>query len=456
MRTSRGARMFLPIGRLKDHVTPEAAAPSWPRWGNGWPQTIRRPIVDRSFELASFRDQVLGRTRQGIPMLAVAVAAVLLICCVESRQSPPRAGHGATARAGRACRAGRGPWTSGSGVDGGERCSWRCSAARSGCCWPRARFRDSRAGPGAMCRSFARRRGRRGAARSRSALSLADGARVWVLAGAAAVASRRDANRVLRPGARDRRAADSRVATGAAGGADRRSCWCCSASAGLLLESFRRLIGQDLGYRPQLSHRDRSQHQGIRQRNEAVARMYRALHARLAALPGVQAVGTISSAPLTGKWTFEEKARRRSARAGRGSAVTRGHVCRLRLFSRDGHSPARGTPLPRRRIEGRRLRPDRDHQRDGGGAAVSRSLGGWAALHLGNSDRVLEVVGVVKDTRDVRLEEKPQPRFYLHYTFGGAQVVVRSACAPAALMSSLREAVQAHRSPDRHPRARHR
>ena len=36
--------------------------------------------------------------------------------------------------------------------------------------------------------------------------------------------------------------------------------------------------------------------------------MYRALHARLAALPGVNAVGTISSAPLTGKWTFDEKA----------------------------------------------------------------------------------------------------------------------------------------------------
>jgi ABC-type antimicrobial peptide transport system permease subunit len=31
----------------------------------------------------SFRDQILGRTRQGIPLLALAVAAVLLICCVN-------------------------------------------------------------------------------------------------------------------------------------------------------------------------------------------------------------------------------------------------------------------------------------------------------------------------------------------------------------------------------------
>jgi len=32
-----------------------------------------------SFDLLSFRDQVLGRTRQGMPLLAVAAAAVLLI-----------------------------------------------------------------------------------------------------------------------------------------------------------------------------------------------------------------------------------------------------------------------------------------------------------------------------------------------------------------------------------------
>ena len=49
---------------------------------------------------------------------------------------------------------------------------------------------------------------------------------------------------------------------------------------------------------------------------------------------------------------------------------------------------------------------------------------------------MLEVVGVVKDTRDVRLEEKPQPRFYLHYAFGGAQVVIRSSVPSAALRSN--------------------
>jgi hypothetical protein len=59
-----------------------------------------------------------------------------------------------------------------------------------------------------------------------------------------------------------------------------------------------------------------------------------------------------------------------------------------------------------------------------------------------NKDRVLEVVGVVKDTRDVRLEEKPQPRLYWQYAFNGAQVVVRSAIPSRTLIPLLRDSVQ--------------
>jgi hypothetical protein len=78
------------------------------------------------------------------------------------------------------------------------------------------------------------------------------------------------------------------------------------ASAGLLLESFRRLTGQDLGYQPRpVITMDLGQ-SGF-DTNGDVCRMYRALRERLAALPGVEAVGTISSAPLTGKWTFNER-----------------------------------------------------------------------------------------------------------------------------------------------------
>src|SRR5207244_1476595 len=78
------------------------------------------------------------------------------------------------------------------------------------------------------------------------------------------------------------------------------------ASAGLLLESFRRLTGQDLGYKPHSAITIDLNTWGV-PTNEEVCRLYRALHARLSALSGVQSVGTISSTPLTGKWTFDER-----------------------------------------------------------------------------------------------------------------------------------------------------
>jgi ABC-type antimicrobial peptide transport system permease subunit len=64
-------------------------------------------------------------------------------------------------------------------------------------------------------------------------------------------------------------------------------------------------------------------------------------------------------------------------------------------------------------------------------------------LNIGASaQRIYEVVGVVKDTRDVRLEEKPQPRLYWHYASGGAQVVVQSSAPAEVLMPMLREVVK--------------
>ena len=78
------------------------------------------------------------------------------------------------------------------------------------------------------------------------------------------------------------------------------------ASAGLLLESFRRLMGQDLGYKPHSAITIDLNTWGV-PTNEEVCRLYRELHSRLSALPGVQSVGTISSTPLTGKWTFDER-----------------------------------------------------------------------------------------------------------------------------------------------------
>jgi predicted permease len=218
------------------------------------------------------------------------------------------------------------------------------------------------------------------------------------------------------------------------------------ASAGLLLESFRRLIVQDLGYAPQSVVAIDLSTNGFPD-NAAVARWYRDLHARLKALPGVQAVGTISSAPLTGKWTFEEKMQvvgRPVPEADRPSVGG--------TFVAFDYFEAMGIPV----VEGRVFRAAdlRDDQvgrhvilNEAAARSVfaSRSAIGEHVTLGAQTHRVLEVIGVVKDTRDVRLDEKPQPRFYLHYPFGGAQVVVRSAVPARTMVPVLRAAVQGDR-----------
>ncbi len=81
--TSRAARMFLGIGRLKPGVSEATArtelAGLSQRLAADFPESNRH----WSFEVLSFRDQVFGRTRQGLPLLIGAVAVVLLICCVN-------------------------------------------------------------------------------------------------------------------------------------------------------------------------------------------------------------------------------------------------------------------------------------------------------------------------------------------------------------------------------------
>jgi predicted permease len=220
------------------------------------------------------------------------------------------------------------------------------------------------------------------------------------------------------------------------------------AAAGLLLESFRRLVGQDLGYQPGSVVALDLTTRGF-PTNGDTCRMYRALRDRLAALPGVEAVGTVSSAPLTGKWPITERADvvgRSVPEADRPSLAA--------TFVAFDYFHAMGIPLR----DGRLFRED-ELRDDGYGRVVILNEAAAAVLFPGrpavggrftvgsNPDRVLEVVGVVKDTRDVRLEEKPQPRFYWQYAFGGAQVVVRARVPSASIVPVLRDAV--HRTDSR-------
>lgn len=439
--TSRGARMFLGVGRLKPGVSEAQARSELAALGKRL--AVEHPTSNRnaSFELISFRDQILGRTRQGIPLLAAAVAAVLLICCVNLANL--LLARGVTRQRELAVRLALG------------------------------------AGRGRLVRALMMESvllalvgGSAGIAFAHGALQL-----IRELASSSVPFIREasiDATAMaftlgislltalvfgLLPALRQARAeaADAlRTGTRSTGGPQIRA-WqhgllvgqiamvlVLLASAGLLLESFRRLLGQDLGYQPRSVITMDLKTRGRFDTNGDVCRMYRALRERLAALPGVEAVGTISSVPLTGKWTFSE----RPNVVGRAVPEVDRPAVEASFVAFD-YFQAMGVPLR----EGRFFRED-ELKDDGYGRIVMLNETAAALLFPGksavggqftvgsNPDRVLEVIGVVKDTRDVRLEERPRPRFYWQYAFGGAQVVVRGSASAEVLLPMLRRAVE--------------
>jgi putative ABC transport system permease protein len=439
-RTSRDARMFLFVGRLKANVTEATAraelAALGKRIATDHPETNRH----WSFDLLSLRDQVLGRTRQGIPLLGVAVAAVLLICCVNlanlllargvarQRELAVRLALGAGRR--RLVRTLMLESTLLALLGGGLGIALANAALKA------IRVLGSAHVP------FVREATLDGAAVVFTAgLSLLTAFAFGLLP--ALRQSRIEGAETLRTGARTTGGPQIRAWQQGLLVGQIAMVLVLLASAGLLLESFRRLMAQDLGYKPQsVIALDLSTPSF--DTNGDVCRMYRALRERLAALPGVEAVGTISSAPLTGKWTFNEKPQ------VVGQPVPEEERPSLAAtFVAFDYFQAMGIPL----LDGRSFR-DAELKDDGYGQIVILNEAAAAALFPGksavggrftvgsNPDRVLEVVGVVKDTRDVRLEEKPQPRFYWQYAFGGAQVVVRSSASANALMPMLRDAVR--------------
>ncbi len=434
--SSRGARMFLGVGRLKRGVSERMAqselATLSARLAEEFPETNRH----WGFDLLSFREQVFGRTLRGVPLLSAAVVAVLLVCCVNLANL-------FLAR----------------GVARQRELSVRLALG---------------AGRGQLVRSLmmeslllAITGGTLGLAFAsgglevirRLAVSIVpfidettlDGTTIGFTAGLSVLAaivfgllpalrlSRIDATDALRTGARTTGGPQIRAWQRGLLVGQIATVLVLLASAGLLLESFRRLVGQDLGYDTTSVVAMDLTTSGSFETNGDNCRMYRTLRERLAALPGVEAVGTVSSAPLTGRWTFDEKPQV----VGNPLPEADRPVVGARFVAFD-YFQAMGTPL----LEGRFFR-DSELSDEGYGQTVilneaaakilfpGRSAIGGRFTVGSNPDRVLEVIGVVKDTRDVRLEEKPEPRFYWQYAFGGAQLVVRSSMPVPAIMPVL-------------------
>jgi len=438
--TSRGARMFLPVARLKPGATEQSARAELTALGQRL--AAEHPETNRhwSFGLVSFRDQILGPTRKGIPLLALAVGAVLLICCVNLANL--LLARGVTRQRELAVRVALGA---------GRSRIVRALLLES------ALLAMLGGGLGTLLAQGALH-GVRGLASGSVPFireAVVDETALVFTAGLSLLTALVFG---LLPALRQSRVQPVESLRGGTRvtGSPQIRAWQQSLlttqmtivlvllfSAGLLLESFRRLVGQDLGYQPRSVVTIDLESWGF-DTNGDVCRMYRALREKLSAVPGVEAVGTVSSAPLTGKWTFDEKPQVVGNPLPEADRPTVG----ARFVAFD-YFQAMGTPL----VAGRFFR-DAELNDDGYGQIVilneaaaktlfpSRSAVGGRFTVGSNPDRVLEVIGVVKDTRDVRLEERPQPRFYWQYAFGGAQVVVRSSAPANAILPQLRDIAQ--------------
>ena len=439
--TSRGARMFLGVGRLKPGVSEREAraelAALSARLAQEYPETNRH----WGFDVLSFREQVFGRTLRGVPLLGAAVSAVLLICCVNLANL--LLARGVSRHRELAVRlalgAGRGQLLQALMMES------VLLAAAGGI-----------AGLGLAGGGLQVIRRLSGSLVPFIHETALDGTAIGFTAGlsllTAFVFGLLPALRLSRIEAMDSLRGGTRLSGGAQIRAWQRGLLVAQVAtvlvlltaSGLLLESLRRLLAQDLGYdAPSVLAMDLATF-GAFETNGDNCRMYRALRERLAALPGVEAVGTVSSAPLTGKWTFDE----RPQVVGNPLPEADRPIVGARFVAFD-YFQAMGTPL----IEGRFFR-DTELDDDGYGRNVILNEAAARILFPGrpaiggrftvgsNPDRVLEVVGVVKDTRDVRLEEMPQPRLYWQYVFGGAQVVVRSAGPASAIIPVLQRVVR--------------
>lgn len=438
--TSRNSRMFLPIARLKPGAT-EADARTELSWlshqlAADHPDSNR----NRELRLVSFRDQVLGRSRQGIPLLAAAVGAVLIVCCVNlANLLLARGAHRQRELAVR------------SALGAGRRGLFRVLAAECvilstlggglGILLAQGGLRAILLAGAASVPYLAEARLNGAALAFTFGLSMVTAALFGLL----------PALRLSRIAPIAALSAGSRATAG-----PRIRSWQLAllagqiavvlvllTASGFLLESFRRLINEDLGYQPRSVVTMDLESWGF-ETNGELCRYYRSLRERLRSLPGVDAVGTVSSAPLTAKWNFQEKAQL----AGESVPEADRPTISVSFIAFD-YFAAMGIPLK----EGR-LFADAELNDDGYGqrvvineAAARRlfpnrpAIGGRFTVGS-NPNRMLEVIGVVKDTREMGLDAQPTPHLYWQYAFGGAQVVVRSGQPAAALMPALRNIVR--------------
>jgi putative ABC transport system permease protein len=213
-------------------------------------------------------------------------------------------------------------------------------------------------------------------------------------------------------------------------------------AAGLLMRSFIRLRGVDPGFRPAGVLTVRVPLTGGRNsaRDQRIA-FFRQVTERIAALPGVRAVGAVNALPLTGLAvgaTFAVVGRPATDQARRPMALSRSIT--------PGYFAAVGIPL----LAGRAL-ADSDTAQSAPVVVVNQTLarrfwpggnavGGRLAVDRAAGTRVEEIVGVVGDTKSESIDGEEWPTIFSPYPQlppGAMTLTVRTAGPPLALASAV-------------------
>ena len=157
---------------------------------------------------------------------------------------------------------------------------------------------------------------------------------------------------------------------------------------------------------------------------------------RLRETSGIEAVGLVQSTPLTGKWTFAETFEVLDGPQPVQTPPISGGLVAYDYFRAMGVPLVAGRTFTHAEFTGARQRamivndvaarmffPD------------ARALG--SRIRMNN--RIYEIVGVVKGTRDARLDTAAEPQWYQPAVLGSSQVIVRGTASPATTAALVRQ-----------------
>ena len=388
-------------------------------------------------------EQVSGRIRLAVWVLAGAVAMVMLIVCANlsnlllartaSRQKEIaiRTALGAGRRRLLAQMLTEGIVLS---------CSGAVARARAGA------GRDARAGRGSMpsasrcwqgCASTLRRSASRSRSRSRPAF-------VFGLAPALQARGHRRMHHALKDATRGSTEGRQRSWVRSALVVSEIAFACVLlVGAGLLIRSLVRVLDVDMGFEPSRAATIRVDPDSRYSTREQRTAYFDEVLRRVRAIPGVESAGITDALPLGRNRTWGARAKGVTYERGRGPSAFVAHRQR-RLSRGDGHPAAR---RPRHRGQRHRRRASRSCVIN---ETMARTLWpgqdpiGKYVLVPARQER--RVVGVVGDVRHLALEQASGNEMYLPMRQCGdqpsADLVVRSALPPSQLAGAIRAALQ--------------